>query len=406
MQPFGNIYKVEFTININMTEALLYPLDRIQPSEILSQYSEWIYFTLVLVFFISIAGITLRKHFDSPYVKPMIISVGIMLTVGVFMYKEQLVMIFEGWGILGLVLLVLLVAIIPYGLCKGYGMPSNKALYLTYVLLYILSWVAFPTLFYSLADRNLGLVNLGLLIIFLISIFKLIPIKKSNTVFSEKMKKEKPFQSEIVQNISSENRAERILKYDIGKILRFEINNIKDMAEALAQIQRLVETKRSNFSTDDRRQIAAFLQSLAEKESLFRKGLSNLHRIFEQVGIVDVKQLDDLKKRAQKANKKERQILIAEIEREEQKLRIYSSIKEMEVKLSALIDSFNRQIKSAVDNLNSPGSYYAVKDCISKARVSLVDLNGIVEIIDDLKNKLIKIGKIEKDLLKKESAAA
>jgi len=88
-----------------MAEAILYPLDRILPSQLLSQFSEWIYFSLILVFFISVAGITLRKHFDRPYVKPLIISVGLMLTVGVFMFKNQLVMIFEGWGMLGLVIL-------------------------------------------------------------------------------------------------------------------------------------------------------------------------------------------------------------------------------------------------------------------------------------------------------------
>ena len=60
----------------------------------------------------------------------------------------------------------------------------------------------------------------------------------------------------------------------------------------------------------------------------------------------------------------------------------------------------------AVDNLNSPESYYAAKDYISKARVSLVELNEIVRKIDDLKNKLIKITKIEKHLLSKESKAA
>ena len=389
-----------------MTEALLYPLDRIQPSELLSQYSEWIYFALVLVFFISIAGITLRKHFDSPYVKPMIVSVGIMLTVGVFMFKERLIMIFEGWGIMGLVLLVFLVAMIPYGLCKGYGMPSNKAFYLTYILLYVVSWIAFPALFHSLAAWNLGLVNLGFLIMFIVSIFKLIPIKKSNTGLSEKFKKERPFQSEIGQNIKSENRDEKTIKYGIGAVLKFEANNINDMAEALAQIQRLVENHRNNLANGDRRQIALFLQSLTEKESLFRKGFLNLQRIFEQVSIIDVKQLDDLKKRIQKVSKKERQILIAEIEREEQKLQIHSSIKDLEAKLSAVINSFNGQLKLAVDNLNSQESYYTAKDYISKARISLVDLNEVIRKIDDLKNKLIKITKIEKHLLNKESKAA
>ena len=162
-----------------MPSSLLFPLDQLKPTQFLSEYSEWIYFTLVLVFFISVAGITLRRHFEMPYIKPLIISVGLMLTVGVFMFKNQLVMIFEGWGILGLVLLVLLVATIPFGLCRGYGMPAKKALYVTYILIYIVAWFKFPVFFFSLAEHNLGLVNLGLLILFFISVFKMLPLDKT-----------------------------------------------------------------------------------------------------------------------------------------------------------------------------------------------------------------------------------
>ena len=124
-----------------MALSLFYPLDQLKPSQILSQYSEWIYFTLILVFFISISGITLRKHFNKPYVKPLIISVGLMLTVGVFKFRGQLITVFEGWGILGMILLVVIVATIPYGLCRGFGLAAGKAFYLTYILFYIFSWV-------------------------------------------------------------------------------------------------------------------------------------------------------------------------------------------------------------------------------------------------------------------------
>ena len=134
--------------------------------------SEWIYFTLMLVFFISIAGITLRKHFDKPYVKPLIISVGLMLTIGIFKFKISLVSIFEGWGILGTVLLGIVASTIPYSLSRGFGLSKSKAFYLTYILFYILSWLQYPDIYYFFGDNNLGLVNLGLLILFIVAIFK------------------------------------------------------------------------------------------------------------------------------------------------------------------------------------------------------------------------------------------
>ena len=153
-----------------MSVAMFAPLNNIRPSDFLNQYSEWIYFTLILVFFISIAGLTLRKHFEKPYVKPLIITVGLMMTVGVFMMREKLVLIFQGWGILGTILLVFVAATIPYGLCRGFGMPANRAFYVVYILFYILSWVKFPEVYYYLGDHNMGLVNLAHLILFFIAV--------------------------------------------------------------------------------------------------------------------------------------------------------------------------------------------------------------------------------------------
>ena len=105
-----------------MPSFLLFPLNQIKPSQVISQYSEWIYFTLVLVFFISISGITLRKLFEKSYVKPLIISVGLMLTFSVFKYRERLNAIFEGWEILRTILLVLIVGV--KGLYTRYSVMS------------------------------------------------------------------------------------------------------------------------------------------------------------------------------------------------------------------------------------------------------------------------------------------
>ena len=196
-----------------MASSLLFPLDQIKPSQILSQYSEWIYFTLVLVFFISISGITLRKHFDKAYVKPLIISVGLMLTFGVFKYKEGLSTIFEGWGILGTILLVIIAATIPYGLARGFGMPGGKAFYLTYILFYILSWVKFPDIYHMLADNNLGLVNLGLLIVFFVAIFRVVKFGKLPSLGSSNLAGRSPLRPEISREIAVEGDESRPVSY-------------------------------------------------------------------------------------------------------------------------------------------------------------------------------------------------
>ena len=388
-----------------MSEALLYPLDRIHPDQLLSQYSDLIYFTLLLVFFISLAGITLRKHFDRPYVKPLIISVGIMLTVGVFMYKERLVQIFEGWGIVGLILLVILVATIPFNLCRGYGMPAKKAFYLTYILFYIVAWVSFPNFFYSLAAQNLGLVNLGLLVVFVAAVIKMVPLKK-NISFVDRWKKEGPFKSDIQKNIQLEKKEKNLVKSKIGHVLKFEVRTIQDMAEALAQIQRLVELQHDNLTDEERKKVADYLKKISSKENLLKEALLNFQKTSQQIGLMDEKQLRDLKGRAEKANDKEKQILVAEIEREEQKLRIQNNIRNISDNLPKSIEAFNQSISAAVENLKGPKYYYSVKEGMAKARLALQEIFEMLQRTQDLEKRLLRLSNAERDLLKKEKQIA
>jgi O-antigen ligase len=75
----------------------------------------------------------------------------------VFRFKEHVVEVFEGWGILGTILLVVMVATVPYGLCRGFGLSNPRAFFLTYILIYILSLVKFPGFYEALAESNFGL---------------------------------------------------------------------------------------------------------------------------------------------------------------------------------------------------------------------------------------------------------
>ncbi len=389
-----------------MPSSLLFPLNQIKPTQILSEYAEWIYFTLILVFFISVAGITLRKHFDRPYIKPLIISVGLMLTVGVFMFKNQLVMIFEGWGILGLVLLVFLVATIPFGLCRGYGMPTKKAVYLTYILIYIVAWFKFPVFFYSLADSNLGLVNLGLLILFFVAVFKMIPLDKTKKNLTKDIVNSSPFKPEIMQNMQMQDKEKKLVKDKGIKITKFEIRTISDMAEALSEIQRMVESNKNNLARQEREKIASILQKQSNNEEIFKKDMWNLQKIFQQISVTDVKQLENLKERLKKASKKEKHILKVELEQEEEKLKIGKTIFDLEERLNQYIDSFNKFLRMAVEVLGKPEYLFEVKDNLAKARVVLKDITEILQIAKTLEKKIVSLTKREQKLLKKEKESA
>jgi hypothetical protein len=389
-----------------MASSLLFPLDQIKPSQILSQYSEWIYFTVVLVFFISVAGITLRKHFDKPYVKPLIISVGLMLTFGVFKYKEGLTSIFEGWGILGTILLVIIATTIPYGLCRGFGMPGGKAFYLTYILFYILSWVKFPEIYHVLADNNLGLVNLGLLIVFFVAIFKVVKFGKFPSLGSSNLARRSPLRPEISREIEVEGEENRLVKKQAGKMTKIEIRSIEDMAEALAEIQQIIETHKNNLPKEERERIGHILKDISKKEELFNKSVQNLRKLFQRIDIIDLKELQELKERLSKVDDKEKQIVKAEIREEEEKIRIEKTILEYETRLGQYLNSFNGFLMQAVDHIRGSPYPYDSNAPLVRARVVLKDILEMVKETKALEEKLIRLTKEEKKLLKKERKTA
>ena len=389
-----------------MAPSLLFPLEQIKPSQVLSQYSEWIYFVLVLVFFVSLSGIALRKHFEKPYVKPLIIAVGLMLTFSVFRYRGRLTAIFEGYGILGTILLVVVVGVIPFGLARGFGLPGGKAFYLTYILFYIISWVKFPEMYHILADNNLGLLNLVFLIVFVVAIFKVVKFGKLPSLGSSNLAGRSPLRPEISREIEVEGDESRLVKKQAGKMTKIEIRSIEDMAEALAEIQQIIGTHKNNLPKEERERIAHILKDISKKEELFNKSVQNLRKLFQRIDIIDLKELQELKERLGKVDDKEKQIVKAEIREEEEKIRIEKMILEYETRLGQYLNSFNGFLMQAVDHIRGSPYPYDANAPLVRARVVLKDILEMAKGTKALEEKLIRLTKSEKKLLKKERKTA
>ena len=388
-----------------MPSSLFLPLDRFQPSEILSQYSEWVYFTLILIFFISVAGITLRKHFDKPYVKPLIISVGLMLTVGVFRFKEQVVQIFEGWGILGTILLVVMAGTIPYGLCRGFGLSVPRAFFLTYILIYILCWVKFPGFYEALAESNFGFVNLILLIVFFVAVFNI--FKPGKLFFFSKgdLVSTGPVAQEIDREIAVENQEKDMVTEGAKKMTRIEIRTIEDIAGSLSEIERIIETNRNNLPRKERERIAGILNQIAKDENIFSDSVRGLQKLFQRLDVVDAHHYQELKDRLAKATAKEKKLLTAELEGQEEKLRLEKSIFEIERKLGQGLNSLHQLLRTAVDHIKRSPFPFDAKGPLSQARAVLNEILALIKEAKALEDKLVKLVKTERKLLKKERDA-
>jgi len=385
-----------------MPRSLFFPLDRIQPSEILSQYSEWIFFTLILIFFISVSGITLRKHFDKPYVKPLIISAGLMLTVGVFRFKDSLADIFEGWGILGTVMLVIMAATIPYGLCRGFGMHGGKAFYLTYIMLYIISWARFPYLYHSLADHNMGLINLGLLLLFFVAIFKVVRLPKLSSFKPGTLSGSGDVMPELGEELSLEDKERRLLNTQAKGMTRVELRNVKDIAYELKEIQRIIEAHRNTLPREERDRISHILREIAREEDLFYRNIQGLKKLFQRIDSADSKHLRGLKERMKRGEGKEKEIIKGELGEEGEKLKIEESIMALERRLGQHLTSFHTSLMGAVEHISVSPYPYDAKPYLEKARLIIEDIMKELKETKALEEDLIKLTRIEKRLLKKE----
>lgn len=389
-----------------MALSFFEPLDRIKPGEILSQYSEWIYFTLILVFFISVSGIALRRHFDKPYVKPLIVSVGLMLTFGVFKFKHQLTQIFEGWGIAGAALLVFMIATIPYGLCRSFGLPGRKAFYLTYILLYILSWVQFPWIYRRMGERNLGLVNLGLLILFIVAVFRLVKFRKPQSRISADLAGSTPMTHEIDREIETEDYDRRQLQGPARKITQIEIRSIEDIVALLKEIQSTMETHRNNLPREERARITRLLEKISRDEGIFMNAVRNLKNLLTTIGARDMKHIRELEARMAQAKGKQKRLLSAEIAEEKEKLDIEQAIFELENKLGQATGTFNRCIVAAMNHIRESPHPYEAKPHFQNAQVELKQIFQLADETRKLERKAARFSKEEKKLLKKESRVA
>ena len=373
--------------------SMLAPLDNIRPSDLLSQYSEWIYFTLVLIFFISIAGLALRKQFERPYVKPLIISVGLMMTVGVFMMREKLTMIFQGWGILGTLLLVFVAATIPYGLCRGFGMQANRAFYVVYILFYILSWVKFPDGYYYLGDHNMGLVNLGLLILFIYAIYKMVPTGKSKIDLASGFNVGSPLKREIGQEIETQDIEFKTIEREGNKVAKTELKTISDIEESLVGMIQVIEVHSTNLNTKDRKRIADTLKNISKKEDLFLNPLRNLKQLLQRLRILDDKQINEMKTRLDRTTGKDKQALENEIFTEEEKMKAEVGIMALEQKLEQSLGSFNNLLRQSIQVLNSTAYPADAIPVLSQARLVLKDTVSITDEMRRSEDEMLQLTK-------------
>jgi hypothetical protein len=108
----------------------------------------------------------------------------------------------------------------------------------------------------------------------------------------------------------------------------------------------------------------------------------------------------------EKTTGKEKKLVKAEIEGEEEKMKIEQAVFGLERKLTQALNSFNQYLKAAIDHMSaSPYPYDAIHP-LAEAKKVLVNIFNTIKETGQLEEQLVTLTKTEKGLLNKERKTA
>ena len=147
----------------------------------------------------------------------------------------------------------------------------------------------------GLADQNLGFINLGLLILFFVAIYKVVKFGKLSSVTPKNLADSSPLRPEIDREIKVEDEEKGLITGQVEKMTKIELRTVEDIAKALSEIERILETHRNNLPREERERIGHILTQISKDEEIFKRSVRNLQKLFQRLDIVDAKHFSELK---------------------------------------------------------------------------------------------------------------
>jgi len=393
---------------INILEAF----DRIHPGLYISRYSDWILFTLLLLFFWAVVGISLKNRFEeSRYFRILITAVSLMLSVGTYysIYQGWFHLKLEGLGFFGIVLVLIVVFFVVLGLMRGYGIRLSNALPFGFLLVYISLLAISPNVLYTLA-RIYPLANLILGILFLISVFKIMvafyhhsgkkPIESARDL--QGIEISTPYDSEIDQEIEEVKKESKMLKKKTIHFTALEIKSLDNIEKCLKTVVNIIRDRGNSLAREDVAQITEHLKKISQNENILKRGMDLIKKHLNSYNALHRKDISELEKRLEKTKiKNKKNIIKDEIIYQQKMLEGLDFMNRYESKILQFADSFNKFVQNAMQKLK--GHY--PNDALSyleQAYKKLLEMKHIYEKEREFEKYLLKLNKKTISELKKE----
>ena len=385
--------------------------DRIHPGSFISQYSDWILFTLLIFFFWSVVGISLKKRFpDNRYLRALVTATALMLAVGTYfsIYRGWLHLSLQGLGLLGAFLVLIIVFFVIYGLIRGYGMSTANALPLGFILFYLSLWAVSPNILHNIADI-FPQVNGILGILFFVSLFKMFLafFHYSNKTPNQAAKEFKAssipeidFQ-EIETEIKDDKKERKLIKNKAVKLTNMEIKSMDHIRKALNEIVVLVRKEGNSLSRENMIVISERLKEIASNEDILNNGLNIIKKHVDMYSEHHKKDVKELEERLRKTKgKKKRKIIEEEIYYQKSMLDALSFMEKQEPVIRQFTKEFNQLVYSGMQKAKNGYPVDALPE-LEQAFSRLRDMRNIFKNQKEIEKYLVKLDrKVIKDLEK------
>jgi len=399
---------------MSSTFDFLDPFSRIHPGSFISQYSDWILFTVLLFFFWAVAGIALKKRFEqSRYLRALVTSIALALAVGTYysVYQGWLHLSLQGLGLFGAVLLFIVVFFVLFGLMRGYGLRLSTALPLGFALFYICLWAVIPNILTTF-QNTFPAVNGILIILFVVSVFKVVAAffrhsRKSPLEIAKTMPKPDFFPPDKdVPEIEREEREEKkemkLLKKKSMKLTKMEIRTVKEIEDYLEQMIGVIKGKGSGIDKEEIAELVHALRQIGKKQSLLEQGLELIKRHEKAYKSIHKRDVSELEKRFSDAkNKEEKKVIEEEIVYQQKMVEALDFMEKYEKRITDFTQSFNKLIYAGMQKLK--GRYPSdALDYLVEAHKSLAGMKQVYEKQKEIEKYLLQLNKKTIKDLKKE----
>lgn len=387
------------------TFDFLDPFTRIHPSSFISQYSDWILFTLLLFFFWAVAGIALKRRFqESRYLRVLITSVALALAVGTYysVYQGWLHLSLQGLGLFGAVLLFIVIFFILFGLMRGYGLRLSTALPLGFALFYVCLWAVIPNILTTI-QNSFPAVNGILLILFVVSVFKVLatffrnsrnsPLKIAKAMPKPDFLPPNEEDPEIEREEKEEKKEMKLLKRRSMKLTKMEIRTVEEIEDYLDQMIRVIKKKGSDIDQEEIAALSHALRQIGKKQGLLKHGLELIKRHEKAYKNIHERDVSELEKRFSNAkNKEEKKLIEEEILYQQKMVAALDFMEKYEKRITDFSESFNKLIYAGIHKFKGRYPSEAL-DYLVEAHRSLTGMKNVYKKQKEIEKYLLKLNK-------------